>query len=82
MGVTQVLCTDISRDGMLSGPSVGLYRSLLEATPACRLIASGGVSSIGDLWALDEAGVPAVVVGKAIYEGRIDLAEVSKSFNS
>lgn len=82
MGVTQVLCTDISRDGMLSGPSVGLYRSLLEANPACRLIASGGVSSIGDLWALDEAGVPAVVVGKAIYEGRIDLAEVSKSFNS
>ena len=82
MGVTQVLCTDISRDGMLSGPSVGLYRSLLESNPACRLIASGGVSSIGDLWALDEAGVPAVVVGKAIYEGRIDLAEVSKSFNS
>ena len=82
MGVTQVLCTDISRDGMLSGPSVGLYRSLLEANPACRLIASGGVSSIGDLWALNEAGVPAVVVGKAIYEGRIDLTAVSKAFNS
>ena len=79
MGVTQVLCTDISRDGMLSGPSVGLYRSLLEANPACRLIASGGVSSIGDLWALDEAGVPAVVVGKAIYEGRVDLAEALKA---
>ena len=82
MGVTQVLCTDISRDGMLSGPAVGLYRSLLEANPACRLIASGGVGSIDDLWALNEAGVPAVVVGKAIYEGRIDLTAVSKAFNS
>lgn len=82
MGVTQVLCTDISRDGMLSGPAVGLYQSLLEANPACRLIASGGVGSIDDLWALNEAGVPAVVVGKAIYEGRIDLTAVSKAFNS
>ncbi len=81
MGVTQVLCTDISRDGMLSGPSVGLYASLLQARPDCQLIASGGVSGMNDILALDQAGVPAVVVGKAIYEGRIDLTEVSKTFN-
>lgn len=80
-GVTQVLCTDISRDGMLSGPAVRLYRELLDANPACRLIASGGVGGIDDLRALDTCGLPAVVVGKAIYEGRIDLAAVSREFN-
>ena len=80
-GVTQVLCTDISRDGMLSGSAVGLYRELMAANPACRLIASGGVSGIDDLRALDASGVPAVVVGKAIYEGRLDLEAVSREFN-
>lgn len=72
-GMRNVLCTDISRDGMLQGPAVDLYRSIMENFPHCRLIASGGVSCMEDLFRLDEAGVPAVVFGKAIYEGKIDM---------
>lgn len=72
-GITRVLCTDIARDGMLSGPNVALYRELMAEFPACRLIASGGVSSAADIRALDAAGIPSVVFGKAFYEGKIDL---------
>lgn len=72
-GITRVLCTDISRDGMLSGPNVELYRELMAEFPACRLIASGGVSSAEDIRALNAAGIPSVVFGKAFYEGKIDL---------
>lgn len=72
-GITRVLCTDISRDGMLSGPNLSLYRELMAEFPACRLIASGGVSSAEDIRALDAAGIPSVVFGKAFYEGKIDL---------
>jgi phosphoribosylformimino-5-aminoimidazole carboxamide ribotide isomerase len=75
-GVKQVLCTDISKDGMLQGPSVDLYSQLLSTFPDLYLIASGGVSCIDDIKALDAAGVPAVVFGKAIYEGRINLSEL------
>ncbi|MBR4366451.1 MAG: 1-(5-phosphoribosyl)-5-[Bacteroidaceae bacterium] len=75
-GVKQVLCTDISKDGMLQGPSVDLYRQLLSTFPDLYLIASGGVSCIDDIKALDAAGVPAVVFGKAIYEGKINLSEL------
>ena len=66
MGVTQVLCTDISRDGMLQGPATLLYKEVLAAFPHLWLIASGGVSSAEDLKALEDAGLPAVVFGKAI----------------
>ncbi len=72
-GTRNVLCTDISRDGMLSGPAVQLYSEIMHTYPQCHLIASGGVSCIEDIDALEQAGVPAVVFGKAIYEGRIDL---------
>jgi len=72
-GIRNVLCTDISKDGMLQGPNIDLYRSIMKRFPACHLIASGGVSSNDDIIALDEAGIPAVVFGKAFYEGRIDL---------
>ena len=75
-GVDQVLCTDISKDGMLQGPAIELYRQVLSSFPDLHLIASGGVSSIDDIKALDEAGVPAVVFGKAIYEGKIKLADL------
>lgn len=77
-GVTKVLCTDISRDGMLKGPALDLYRSIMEAHPALHLIASGGISGMEDILKLDEAGIPAVVFGKAIYEGRISLKELSR----
>ena len=76
MGVTQVLCTDISRDGMLQGPAIELYREVMKEFPNMNLIASGGVSSQEDIKELEEAGIPAVVFGKAIYEGRIDLEDL------
>ena len=77
-GITQVLCTDINRDGMLQGPAVNLYKSLLSEFPGIKLIASGGVSSVQDLTDLKEAGLPAAIVGKAYYEGRITLDQLSK----
>lgn len=77
-GVKHVLCTEISKDGTLAGPAVDLYRRVMDAYPALHLIASGGVSSKEDIIALDAAGIPAVVFGKAIYEGRIDLEELRR----
>lgn len=72
-GVKNVLCTEISKDGTLAGPAVGLYSKVMEACPALHLIASGGVASQADISSLEQAGVPAVVFGKALYEGRLDL---------
>lgn len=80
-GVTKVLCTDISRDGTLEGPSLELYRKILRRFPDLYLIASGGVSGVGDILELDSAGVPAVVFGKAFYEGRISKEELRNLFN-
>ena len=75
-GVRNVLCTEISKDGTLAGPAIDLYKGVMDAYPELHLIASGGVSSKADIEALDAAGIPAVVFGKAIYEGRIDLREL------
>ena len=75
-GVKNVLCTEISKDGTLSGPAIELYKDIMTEYPQLHLIASGGVSSKEDIEALDAAGIPAVVFGKAIYEGRIDLKEL------
>ncbi len=72
-GISRVLCTDISRDGMLSGPNIELYRSLMKRFPGCHLIASGGVSCAQDIIELQKFGIPAVVFGKAFYEGHLDL---------
>lgn len=77
-GITKVLCTDISKDGMLQGPAIPLYQSIMKQFPSMHLIASGGVSSIDDIDALHNAGIPAVVFGKAIYEGRIKLNQLLK----
>ena len=77
-GMMHVLCTDISRDGMLQGPATVLYGSIMKAFPHCRLIASGGVSCIEDILQLDKTGVPAVVFGKAIYEGKINMKELAE----
>lgn len=76
-GVTKVLCTDISCDGMLQGPSTALYRHIMEVYPDLYLIASGGVACTDDIRKLEEAGIPAVVFGKALYEGRISLKELT-----
>jgi phosphoribosylformimino-5-aminoimidazole carboxamide ribotide isomerase len=75
-GVRNVLCTEISKDGTLAGPAIDLYKRVMEAYPELHLIASGGVSSQADIEALDAAGIPAVVFGKAIYEGRLDLQKL------
>lgn len=80
MGVRNVLCTDISRDGMLQGTSVNLYKGIIEEFPGLHLIASGGVSSQDDIVQLDEANIPAVVFGKAIYEGRVNLKDLAHNF--
>lgn len=77
-GVEQVICTDISRDGMLQGPATDLYKSMLEKFSKMYLVASGGVSSIDDILALDAINVPAVIFGKALYEGRIRLKDLYK----
>ena len=75
-GIQKVICTDISCDGMLQGPSIELYREMLEQHSGLYLIASGGVSGMADIRALEDAGVPAVIFGKALYEGRITMKEI------
>ena len=77
-GIHNVLCTDISRDGMLQGPAIELYKDIMAHYPTLHLIACGGVSCINDIERLNEAGIPAVVFGKAIYEGRINLKELER----
>ncbi|MBP6064688.1 1-(5-phosphoribosyl)-5-[(5-phosphoribosylamino)methylideneamino]imidazole-4-carboxamide isomerase [Bacteroides sp.] len=77
-GITKVICTDIDCDGMLEGPSLELYKEILHQHPELYLIASGGVSHIGDIEALEEAGIPAVIFGKAFYEGRITFKELQR----
>lgn len=79
-GNRNVLCTEISRDGMLQGPAIDLYKTIMQAHPDCHLIASGGVSGIDDIDRLQDVGIPAVVFGKAIYEGRIDMKELSRKY--
>ena len=76
-GVKNVLCTEISKDGTLSGPAVALYKEIMATYPDLHLIASGGVSSTEDILELEREGIPAVVFGKAFYEGRIDIAKLA-----
>jgi phosphoribosylformimino-5-aminoimidazole carboxamide ribotide isomerase len=80
-GLTKVVCTDISKDGMLQGPSIDLYKDILSAYPDLYLIASGGVSCFQDIVDLENAGLPAVILGKAIYENRVTLKELSSYAN-
>ncbi|WP_396188292.1 1-(5-phosphoribosyl)-5-[(5-phosphoribosylamino)methylideneamino]imidazole-4-carboxamide isomerase [Flavobacterium sp.] len=75
-GIEYVICTDIAKDGMLEGPSFDLYQEILEQTNACKLIASGGISSFDELPKLAELGCEGTIIGKAIYEGRISLKQL------
>lgn len=77
-GIVNVLCTDISRDGMLQGPSLTLYENILKRFPELHLIASGGVGGVDDIRKLNEMGVPAVVFGKAFYEGLIRIEQLKE----
>jgi phosphoribosylformimino-5-aminoimidazole carboxamide ribotide isomerase len=77
IGVQDIFCTDISKDGMMKGPSVDLYRKIIEAFPSLHLISSGGVSKIEDIILLKEMGCTGAIIGKAIYEGKITLPQLS-----
>lgn len=77
MGVSELFCTDIAKDGALQGPSIQLYKKIIARYPALGLIASGGVSNLDDVLALQKIGCSGVIIGKAIYEGRIELAELT-----
>ena len=77
-GVKKVICTDITKDGMLAGPSFELYKKILAQFPSLILIASGGVSNIEDIKELDELGVSAVIIGKALYEDKIKIDELKQ----
>lgn len=77
-GINKVICTDISKDGMLQGTSIELYKTIQKTFPNLYLIASGGVSSMQDIHLLHQEGIPAVIVGKAIYEQNITLKELAQ----
>jgi phosphoribosylformimino-5-aminoimidazole carboxamide ribotide isomerase len=75
-GLNQVFCTDISKDGKLEGPSVELYKKIITQFPNLFFVASGGVSCLEDLNDLNRIGCSGVIIGKAIYEGRVTLKEL------
>ena len=77
-GISKIICTDISKDGMLLGPATHLYKKILSNFPDVYLIASGGVGSLQDVEKLQDIDVPAVIIGKAFYEGKIALNELSR----
>lgn len=77
MGIINVLCTEISKDGTLAGPAVELYQQIMKEYPHLHLIASGGVSCNEDIIELNNKGIPAVVFGKAYYEGKIDVDQLT-----
>lgn len=76
-GIQYVICTDVAKDGLLQGPSMELYRDILQEIPGIKLIASGGVASVSDLEELEKMGVFGTIVGKAYYEGLISLEELA-----
>lgn len=76
-GMQHVICTDISKDGMLEGPSTELYHEILNQT-SIQLVASGGISGIGDVYTMKEIGCAGTIIGKAIYEGKIELKDLQK----
>lgn len=78
LGLTQAICTDISRDGMLCGPSVSFYADLQQRFPNVEITVSGGIASMDDIRALDRQRLRSVIVGKALYEGRITLNEIEQ----
>lgn len=75
-GITQIFCTDISKDGMMKGPAIALYKEILSRFPALHLIASGGISCYDDLITLQSLGCKGAIVGKAIYEKKISLKQI------
>jgi len=81
-GIDQIFCTDISKDGMMQGPSTQLYKEILKVFPSLHLIASGGISCFDDLVILKESGCMGAIVGKAIYEGKISMKQIEGFLNN
>lgn len=77
-GISKVISTDISRDGMLTGPAFELYAEIMETLPKVEIIASGGIATMDDIYKLAEMGVTGVITGKAIYEGKISLKDIER----
>ena len=77
-GIKQIFCTDVAKDGLLEGTSIDLYQKILGKFPGLHLIASGGVTAINDIEALEAISCAGVIIGKALYEGRIRLGELKK----
>ena len=77
-GIRQFFCTDVSKDGLLAGSSIDLYKKIMEKYPSIHLIASGGVTDIGEVERLEAAGCKGVIIGKAIYENRISLTDLRR----
>ncbi|UEG49774.1 1-(5-phosphoribosyl)-5-[(5-phosphoribosylamino)methylideneamino]imidazole-4-carboxamide isomerase [Ferruginibacter lapsinanis] len=77
LGATHIFCTDISKDGVMEGPSIDLYKKIMEQHPEINLIASGGVSNFDDVLQLKEIGCGGAIIGKAIYEGKITLKQLA-----
>ncbi|MDP4283994.1 MAG: 1-(5-phosphoribosyl)-5-[(5-phosphoribosylamino)methylideneamino]imidazole-4-carboxamide isomerase [Bacteroidota bacterium] len=75
-GILQVFCTDISKDGMMQGPSTDLYKEILNNFPSLHLIASGGIACFDDLVILKKSGCKGAIVGKAFYEGKITMKQI------
>jgi phosphoribosylformimino-5-aminoimidazole carboxamide ribotide isomerase len=80
-GIDQIFCTDISKDGMMEGPSTDLYKEILQSFPSLKLIASGGISNFDDLLILEEIGCAGAIVGKAIYEEKISMKQIENFIN-
>ena len=78
LGAAELICTDIARDGMLCGPATSFYAALQAEFPDVEITVSGGIATLGDLTALDRAGLRSVIVGKALYEGRITLEDLGR----
>ena len=76
LGATNIFCTDISKDGVMEGPSIDLYKEIILQHPEINLIASGGVSTFDDVLELKEIGCSGAIIGKAIYEGNITLQQL------
>ncbi len=82
LGALHIFCTDISKDGVMQGPSVELYKNIMKLFPSLQFIASGGVSNIQDVIELQNIGCSGVIIGKAIYEGKVTLKELAELNNN
>jgi phosphoribosylformimino-5-aminoimidazole carboxamide ribotide isomerase len=77
-GIQHIFCTDVAKDGALEGPSLELYKSIVQKFPALHFVASGGVSNVDDVYKLQDVGCKGVIIGKAIYEGHVTLQDLKK----